>query len=495
MFLNFTLSFSSRSDLDPVVMWTDALGVLMSALELSQASVTREAYLEAELLLNIGKVQRMLAYLEIALVYLYSSGGVTMKEGGIDPGAQSGEDVSPRLASKGTKKKSPRKSKSKTKDDMNEQEKERRAAWLAIRCAAAVSNTQRNRILLIGDTGVTSQKLSDEAQKEMPDFAALDLVGAYVLGEKKKVYKSYQTILQRLSSTSTISASSVQPDDRPTSGERNVGELGPDFDLGFISHAECDTSLNHDVVRTMLFSGTWTTRIARMHSYLSTNLKPYGSDCCAVYPPAGLDLAPTAEKPTELNIVYKSYPDNLTNPADLENETQLKFDIEFLQGMAPAPPGSERNPVKPADKPITTPPDNEVTLQWYQPSLEEVDPLRPEAMGPESRVLLMYALNMKSGGSVNVAVRLMLAVLLQRAEVYLPTGKGKKRGVEPSPTPTVKSRKTKERLRPLSPKRQKDETLETLLRQCIDDITILFGSTAEPDTASSVTEVCVVVCK
>ncbi|XP_052780184.1 cilia- and flagella-associated protein 54-like isoform X4 [Mya arenaria] len=565
------------SDLDPVVMWTDALGVLMSALELSQASVTREAYLEAELLLNIGKVQRMLvylgkfqsrnaaqsliraikishatdhnlglmrqAYLEIALVYLYSSGGVTMKEGGIDPGAQSGEDVSPRLASKGTKKKSPRKSKSKTKDDMNEQEKERRAAWLAIRCAAAVSNTQRNRILLIGDTGVTSQKLSDEAQKEMPDFAALDLVGAYVLGEKKKVYKNeieeelaplieaqevkhidtyeeqlqksreaandlswiqflgYQTILQRLSSTSTISASSVQPDDRPTSGERNVGELGPDFDLGFISHAECDTSLNHDVVRTMLFSGTWTTRIARMHSYLSTNLKPYGSDCCAVYPPAGLDLAPTAEKPTELNIVYKSYPDNLTNPADLENETQLKFDIEFLQGMAPAPPGSERNPVKPADKPITTPPDNEVTLQWYQPSLEEVDPLRPEAMGPESRVLLMYALNMKSGGSVNVAVRLMwvqmsqlndlhdrLAVLLQRAEVYLPTGKGKKRGVEPSPTPTVKSRKTKERLRPLSPKRQKDETLETLLRQCIDDITILFGSTAEPDTASSVTE-------
>ena len=58
----------------------------------------------------------------------------------------------------------------------------------------------------------------------------------------------YQTILQRLCSTSTVSASSVKSDD---SKEKNMsaGDLGPDFDLGFISHAECDTSLNHDVVR------------------------------------------------------------------------------------------------------------------------------------------------------------------------------------------------------------------------------------------------------
>lgn len=36
-------------------MWSDVLGVLTTALEISQVSVTREAYLEAELLLNIGK--------------------------------------------------------------------------------------------------------------------------------------------------------------------------------------------------------------------------------------------------------------------------------------------------------------------------------------------------------------------------------------------------------------------------------------------------------
>lgn len=73
---------------------------------------------------------------------------------------------------------------------MDEQDKEKHAAWLAIRCAAAVANSQRNRLLLIGDVSVTSQKLSEKAQQEMPDFVALDLVGGYVLGEKKKVYKS-----------------------------------------------------------------------------------------------------------------------------------------------------------------------------------------------------------------------------------------------------------------------------------------------------------------
>lgn len=46
--------FSYRCDKDPVQLWTGALGVLMTAKELSQAIVTREANLEAEILLNLG---------------------------------------------------------------------------------------------------------------------------------------------------------------------------------------------------------------------------------------------------------------------------------------------------------------------------------------------------------------------------------------------------------------------------------------------------------
>ncbi|XP_052282343.1 cilia- and flagella-associated protein 54-like isoform X6 [Dreissena polymorpha] len=588
------------SDLEPVSMWTDALGVLMWALEISRVSVTREAYLEAELLLNIGKVQRMLvylgqfqarhavqsllqaikishandhnlglirqAYLEIALVYMYSCGAASMRHGsGIDPGGESGDEASRQSTNRSTDSKKRRlssdevedkKKKAGAKEEMNDQEKDRHAAWLGIRCAAAVSNTQRNRLLLIGNAIVTSQKLADKAQQEIPDFVALDLVGSYVLGEKKKVYKNeieeelstliesqevshvdtyeeqlqktreaaidlswiqflgYQTILQRLSSTSTISVSSVKTDDHPPSaGVNGMGDLGPEFDLGFISHAECDTTLNHDVVRSMLFSGTWSIRLTAMHKFLCDNLKPYATDCCAVFPPSALDLAPPPGPATQLNVIYKTYPGNLTHPADRENETQIPFDTELLAGIPPPPPGTVRSPTQPLDKPLVTPSESEVTLQWYQPSMEEVDPTRPEASGPESRVLLMYALNIKSAGTVNVVARITwiqmsqlndlhdrLAVLMQRAEIYLPTEKGKKREpVAPSPTPSVKAKKSSQsKLKASSPRRQKDETLEipsnpvwiqNLLRQCMDDIGNMLGSTAEPDTSSSYTEV------
>ena len=75
-------------------------------------------------------------------------------------------------------------------DDMDDAEKNRRAAWVAIRCASAVAQAQRSRMLLIGDTAVTSQPLSEKAQTEIPDFLSLDLVSVYTLGKKKKKYKS-----------------------------------------------------------------------------------------------------------------------------------------------------------------------------------------------------------------------------------------------------------------------------------------------------------------
>lgn len=84
-------------------------------------------------------------------------------------------------------------SKSRSKEDdpsIPEHEREKRAAWLAIRCAAATAAAQRARMLLIGDNSVTSQKLGDKEVKNVPEFAALDLISCYVLGEKKKIFKS-----------------------------------------------------------------------------------------------------------------------------------------------------------------------------------------------------------------------------------------------------------------------------------------------------------------
>ena len=69
-----------------------------------------------------------------------------------------------------------------------ERENERKAAWAALRCAASVGQAHRFLSLLIGNAGVTSLKVG--ATIDPPEFAALDLVGSYVIGERKRIYKS-----------------------------------------------------------------------------------------------------------------------------------------------------------------------------------------------------------------------------------------------------------------------------------------------------------------
>jgi hypothetical protein len=68
-------------------------------------------------------------------------------------------------------------------DDMDDAEKNRRAAWVAIRCASAVAQAQRSRMLLIGDTAVTSQPLSEKART----FES-------TLKQKKKGNNSYKNV-------------------------------------------------------------------------------------------------------------------------------------------------------------------------------------------------------------------------------------------------------------------------------------------------------------
>ena len=79
---------------------------------------------------------------------------------------------------------------SKLKEEETELETDRRAAWVAIRCAAAAAQAMRARRMMIGDTSITAQKVAEKSQYNMPDFTALDMMNPYVLGEKKKVFKS-----------------------------------------------------------------------------------------------------------------------------------------------------------------------------------------------------------------------------------------------------------------------------------------------------------------
>ncbi|XP_069141650.1 cilia- and flagella-associated protein 54-like isoform X4 [Argopecten irradians] len=581
------------TDNDPVVspglffLGPIAMGVLYPLPgELSQVAVMREANLEAEILLQLGKVQRMLVYLgkfnhrkaaetlidaikisfasdhdlglmrqgylELAQVYLHSVGMVLIKENStLEFVADPGEDTAAKQAA--AKKKLRTKTKSKGKqqsgkqdtspskkersgtqsslksqesksDEMADVDKERRAAWTAVRCAAALGQAQRARVLLIGDTSVTSQPLTGNAESEIPEFIALDLVSDYVLGERKKVYKSqieeelaplieatevkhvdtydeqvmkaregakelswihflgYQSILQRLCNTSTISASSRKSNQNDKDSDEE--EL-PEFDLGFISHAHSDTTVNHDMIRSMLFSGMWARRLTKIHVYLANNLRVYSSECCGIYPPAQLVL-PLTDTEYDLNVTFKSYTANLTSDTD----DSIVMATVAEPGKAPLPPGTVIDPYMPSDKSVISPADMEVSLQFYQPSLEENDPQRPDATGAESRILLMHAIYKKMGSVCQPGVQWVslsqlndlhdrLAVLAQRAEISL-VEKKKKDPVAPSPTPTSKPKKG-QRIKALSPKVERDERLEeippieNLLKQCLDDIKTLLG--------------------
>ena len=70
------------------------------------------------------------------------------------------------------------------------QEQAYQVALAALRSATQVGQAQRARVLLMGEHAITSQPIAKQAQAVIPEFTMVDLVGSYVLGEKKRVYKS-----------------------------------------------------------------------------------------------------------------------------------------------------------------------------------------------------------------------------------------------------------------------------------------------------------------
>lgn len=202
----------------------------------------------------------------------------------------------------------------------------------------------------------------------------------------------YQTILQRMCCTATVTASSSKKPKQGNSEE--TGDLGPGFDLGFISHAQYDTRLNHDVVRSMLLCGSWISRLNILHNYLARNLSVYSASCCGIYPPSSLSLPIPTIPRLELEVISRSYAQNLTNPSDVD--PAMPVGISSEPGKPLPPPGTNMEPYTPSEKTVVTPSEPQVSIQYYQPSLEEIDPQKPDATGTETRVLLLYALYKKS---------------------------------------------------------------------------------------------------
>ncbi|ESO99725.1 hypothetical protein LOTGIDRAFT_238729 [Lottia gigantea] len=514
-------SSKGLSDTEAVYLWLDSMGVLVSALDISRFSINRDSSLETEILYDLGRVQKMLvfldkfparraantlldaikisygtdhnlslirqAYLEIGQIYLYSSSLPLNKEGTGDAIGDSGDESNvstpappsskPPSSSQSKRKWKGKKERSKSKqskdeDYIGDSEKEKRAAWLAMRCAAATGQALRARLLLKGNPEVT-QKLPERAVKEIPDFLALDLMGSYVLGQKRKVFKSeieeelstlkeadevrhydtydeqimkckvaakdvswiqvlgYQSILHRLVSTKTMTSFSVPTVESQTT--LGSGTVGSEFDLGFISHTNSCSAANN-IIKYMLCSGPWIARLNNLHYYLSTNLTSYAAECCAAYPPAGLNL-PVPQTPSEAAPTQKSFSSGLSSEMDHESILSGSFDINLM-----APPGFKKDSYKPSDKGVVSPEDNEICIQW-------------------------------------------LSMLSQRGEISLADKQKKEKEKEPVVASTSQTKNKKvTRIKALSPKVQRDEQLEGLLYQCLDDCATLLNSQTDQDS-------------
>ncbi|KFP67075.1 Putative uncharacterized protein C12orf63, partial [Cariama cristata] len=182
---------------DPL-QWLCALKHLESALKLCRASATKKLDMEAELLFQIGKVERQIteaghnkssravetlleaielsqqhdqnfalirrSYLEIALLYLHF--------------ATNNEDVSQ------TDKMMPSKSNI-SSGERSSPEKALKSegykvqAWMAIRAATQVSESVLASQLLVGMKSVKEHSMKDAVQQKIPEFASMDLLASY----------------------------------------------------------------------------------------------------------------------------------------------------------------------------------------------------------------------------------------------------------------------------------------------------------------------------
>ncbi len=131
----------------------------------------------------------------------------------------------------------------------------------------------------------------------------------------------YQSILQRLCSTSTVTTIKQREQIAASEAEAQ-DQADTQFDLGFISHAQFDISLNHDVVRSVLFSPAWTLRLNYMHQFLTSHLPTYAAECVAVYPPPSLHLGSPDGAHTSLEIIRKEYHGNKYVPMDAPADAQ-----------------------------------------------------------------------------------------------------------------------------------------------------------------------------
>ena len=200
------------------------------------------------------------------------------------------------------------------------------------------------------------------------------------------VLLGYQSILQRLCATATLTVSSSE--DSPT-GPAPAGKLGSEFDLGFISHAQSNVGVNENVVRNVLFSAPWMLRLSNLHHFLAQHLSVYVSDCTAIYPPLTLQL-PASHDDIEaglIPLIKTTYSGNLAT--DLTTEAS--------RDVVPSRPQSVSGH---QSKSLLAISDSDLCMQWYRPCLDEYSIQPPQPSGKSTYSLCSHQLSQHSASVV-----------------------------------------------------------------------------------------------
>ncbi|XP_012590590.1 PREDICTED: cilia- and flagella-associated protein 54 [Condylura cristata] len=344
-------------------------------------------------------------------------------------------------------------------------------AWIAIRAATQVSEAVLAINLLIGKKNARTDKVSEEALPNIPEFASVDLLSSYtdyLLGNYQVVFQtgctfSYQNI-DTFNNTDTTKNIETKVDitwilllryyihlQRINNMSKLLASLKP----------ESGITLPDDTLLTSLFNSGLILRQKEMHFFLKRFLQLYSSSCIDEFPKEllqGLDYLPFSEK-----VIYESS-HKIGHENSLHSNLSLKLSASQSDGCMAT---SEM---------ATHALNKELCFQWYIPPLER-SPKETEPM-----VLLLYAYNMKPlkitdikcttysqlfVGSFWVPLYRVISIheklsnLTQIAEISLPT------------SPEVTSSETVSQVQEMEDT-SVDKEMECMIIECCSEIITLF---------------------
>ncbi|XP_027535729.1 cilia- and flagella-associated protein 54 [Neopelma chrysocephalum] len=390
---------------DPL-QWLHALRQLESALKLCRASATKKLDMEAELLFQIGKVERQIteagnnkssqavenlseaiklsqqndqkyelirrSYLEIALLYLHFA---TNNEA-----VSQTDQMVPSKSSNSSGELS-------STEEALKSEVYKGQAWVAIRAATKVSEAVLASQLLIGMKSIKEHSMKDEVQQNIPEFASMDLLSSYrdflcdgynVVSESPKASSTENNQItedKQSESEGTESLTTKASEKKDTItwvhliryhsylkrlSNTNLQFAAPNSGPGSLSARDGHFSFVSDTGIVL--------RIAEMHSFLKENLFEYSICCLENFPEELHDIELPLSRPADSSEISLEVTEMTSEVSHVSPVSVIAEDSQIESRAANAS-------------------NKEINIQWYISSMAK------PSNDTETKVLLLYAYN------------------------------------------------------------------------------------------------------